>query len=113
MAGPVPAIHAFLSSTKNVDARNKPGHDESYRFDFFASRNHRWHAKFLARHSPLALTGDGRHFGRRGTTATPAARAAPSPDRGGFNDIDEVARRRIDHTCGAGDDVRRSLAQGG
>jgi hypothetical protein len=28
--------------------------------------NHRWHAKFLARHSPLALTGDGRHFGRRG-----------------------------------------------
>jgi len=28
--------------------------------------NHRWHAKFLARHSPLALTCDGRHFGRRG-----------------------------------------------
>ncbi len=28
MAGPVPAIHAFPRSTKNVDARDKPGHDD-------------------------------------------------------------------------------------
>jgi hypothetical protein len=28
MAGLVPAIHAFPSSTKNVDARDKPGHDD-------------------------------------------------------------------------------------
>jgi hypothetical protein len=27
MAGLDPAIHAFLSATKNVDARDKPGHD--------------------------------------------------------------------------------------
>ncbi|MHC2382080.1 hypothetical protein ACVIU7_002687 [Bradyrhizobium liaoningense] len=27
MAGLVPAIHVFLRSTKNVDARDKPGHD--------------------------------------------------------------------------------------
>ncbi|MCP2132384.1 hypothetical protein ABIF96_005324 [Bradyrhizobium ottawaense] len=27
MAGPVPAIHALLRLTKNVDARDKPGHD--------------------------------------------------------------------------------------
>ena len=28
MAGLVPAIHALLRSTKNVDARDKPGHDD-------------------------------------------------------------------------------------
>ncbi|MGT2501922.1 hypothetical protein ACVOMS_15870 [Bradyrhizobium guangxiense] len=28
MAGLVPAIHALLCVTKNVDARDKPGHDE-------------------------------------------------------------------------------------
>jgi len=28
MAGPVPAIHAFPRSTENVDARDKPGHDD-------------------------------------------------------------------------------------
>ncbi|GLR93304.1 hypothetical protein GCM10007858_09280 [Bradyrhizobium liaoningense] len=28
MAGLVPAIHAFPRSTKNVDARDKPGHDD-------------------------------------------------------------------------------------
>jgi len=28
MAGLVPAIHALGRSTKNVDARDKPGHDE-------------------------------------------------------------------------------------
>jgi hypothetical protein len=28
MAGLVPAIHAFSSPTKNVDARDKPGHDD-------------------------------------------------------------------------------------
>jgi len=27
MAGLVPAIHAFLRWNKNVDARDKPGHD--------------------------------------------------------------------------------------
>ncbi len=27
MAGLVPAIHALLCGTKNVDARDKPGHD--------------------------------------------------------------------------------------
>ena len=27
MAGLVPAIHALLQGTKNVDARDKPGHD--------------------------------------------------------------------------------------
>jgi hypothetical protein len=27
MAGLVPAIHALLLRTKNVDARDKPGHD--------------------------------------------------------------------------------------
>ena len=27
MAGLVPAIHAFLSGSKNVDARDEPGHD--------------------------------------------------------------------------------------
>jgi hypothetical protein len=30
MAGPVPAFHVFLTKSKeNVDARDKPGHDES------------------------------------------------------------------------------------
>ncbi|QOZ06750.1 hypothetical protein XH96_03855 [Bradyrhizobium sp. CCBAU 51765] len=28
MAGLDPAIHAFSRSTKNVDARDKPGHDD-------------------------------------------------------------------------------------
>ncbi|QOG16225.1 MULTISPECIES: hypothetical protein [Bradyrhizobium] len=28
MAGLDPAIHAFAQSTKNVDARDKPGHDD-------------------------------------------------------------------------------------
>ncbi|MBR0961453.1 hypothetical protein [Bradyrhizobium japonicum] len=28
MAGLVPAIHALPQETKNVDARDKPGHDE-------------------------------------------------------------------------------------
>ncbi len=28
MAGLVPAIHALLCMTKNVDARDKPGHDK-------------------------------------------------------------------------------------
>jgi hypothetical protein len=28
MAGLVPAIHVFLSASKDVDARDKPGHDE-------------------------------------------------------------------------------------
>jgi hypothetical protein len=28
MAGLVPAIHALLLRTKNVDARDKPGHDD-------------------------------------------------------------------------------------
>ncbi len=29
MAGPVPAIHVFMRpSEKDVDARDKPGHDE-------------------------------------------------------------------------------------
>ncbi|AMA60820.1 hypothetical protein [Bradyrhizobium sp. CCGE-LA001] len=29
MAGLVPAIHALTRDTKNVDARDKPGHDSS------------------------------------------------------------------------------------
>jgi hypothetical protein len=29
MAGPVPAIHVFACSTKDVDARDKPGHDDA------------------------------------------------------------------------------------
>jgi hypothetical protein len=28
MAGLVPAIHVFVTRTKDVDARNKSGHDE-------------------------------------------------------------------------------------
>jgi hypothetical protein len=28
MAGPVPAIHVFVANQENVDARDKPGHDE-------------------------------------------------------------------------------------
>jgi len=28
MAGLVPAIHVFCSGTKNVDARDEPGHDD-------------------------------------------------------------------------------------
>jgi len=28
MAGLVPAIHDLVRDTKNVDARDKPGHDE-------------------------------------------------------------------------------------
>jgi hypothetical protein len=28
MAGLVPAIHVFLRDTENVDARDKPGHDD-------------------------------------------------------------------------------------
>ncbi|SFU33109.1 hypothetical protein [Bradyrhizobium arachidis] len=28
MAGLDPAIHTFAQSTKNVDARDKPGHDD-------------------------------------------------------------------------------------
>jgi hypothetical protein len=28
MAGLVPAIHVFASGSKDVDARDKPGHDE-------------------------------------------------------------------------------------
>nr|WP_249160109.1 hypothetical protein [Bradyrhizobium manausense] len=31
MAGLVPAIHALLHATKNVDARDKPGHDDLHR----------------------------------------------------------------------------------
>ena len=30
MAGLVPAIHASPHGTKNVDARDKPGHDDLY-----------------------------------------------------------------------------------
>ncbi|TWB01917.1 hypothetical protein FBZ96_103699 [Bradyrhizobium stylosanthis] len=30
MAGLVPAIHGLPHSTKNVDARDKPGHDEFF-----------------------------------------------------------------------------------
>ncbi|MCP1747211.1 hypothetical protein ABIF65_009133 [Bradyrhizobium japonicum] len=37
MAGLVPAIHDLCRSTKNVDARDKPGHDE---FVAPAVRNH-------------------------------------------------------------------------
>jgi hypothetical protein len=32
MAGLVPAIHASPLGTKNVDARDKPGHDDEDRF---------------------------------------------------------------------------------
>ena len=32
MAGLVPAIHASLQGMKNVDARDKPGHDDADRF---------------------------------------------------------------------------------
>jgi hypothetical protein len=39
------------------------------------------------------LTGDGRHFGRRGRRNAGSKNGAV-PDRGGFDDIDEVARRR-------------------
>ena len=28
MAGSVPAIHVFLNPINNLDARDKPGHDE-------------------------------------------------------------------------------------
>ena len=28
MAGLVPAIHVFLAASKDVDARDKPGHDD-------------------------------------------------------------------------------------
>jgi len=28
MAGPVPAIHVLPRHTENVDARDKPGHDD-------------------------------------------------------------------------------------
>jgi len=28
MAGLVPAIHVFVSAPENVDARDKPGHDD-------------------------------------------------------------------------------------
>ena len=31
MAGLDPAIHALLGSAKNVDARDKPGHDDLFR----------------------------------------------------------------------------------
>ncbi|MGY3149144.1 hypothetical protein ACVWYQ_006143 [Bradyrhizobium sp. USDA 3397] len=31
MAGLVPAIHALPHGPKNVDARDKPGHDETFR----------------------------------------------------------------------------------
>jgi hypothetical protein len=107
----VPALRFFIARPTSVDAFFE--YLRAMVFLRLAKNNHRWHAKFLARHSPLALTGDRRHFGCRGTTETPAARTAPSPDRGGFDDIDEVARRRPNDACGAGDDVRRSLAQGG
>src|SRR5258705_1251692 len=63
--------------------------------------------------SALALTGDGRHFGRRGTTEAPAARASPFPDGGGPDDIDEVARRGPNDACGARADARRAPAKGG
>jgi hypothetical protein len=32
MASLVPAIHALPRGTKNVDARDKPGHDDADRF---------------------------------------------------------------------------------
>src|SRR5215207_11674924 len=101
----VPALRFFIARLTSLDAF----FEYLRAIDFLRlssvrpKSNHRWHAKFLARHHPLALTGDGRHFGYRGTTETPAARTAPSPDRGGFDDIDEVARRRPSDTCGAGD----------
>ncbi|WP_407117851.1 hypothetical protein [Bradyrhizobium sp. LMG 9283] len=30
MAGLVPAMHALFGDTKNMDARDKPGHDEDF-----------------------------------------------------------------------------------
>jgi len=35
MAGLVPAIHVLTSGSKDVDARDKPGHDETENFAHF------------------------------------------------------------------------------
>jgi hypothetical protein len=82
----VPALRFFIARPTSVDAFFE--YLRAINFlrlcSVWRKSNHRWHAKFLVRHSPLALTGGGRHFGRQGTTETPAARTAPSPDWGGF-----------------------------
>jgi hypothetical protein len=82
----VPALRFFIARLTSVDAFFEYLRAISFLrlSSVWQKSNHRWHAKFLARHHPLALNGGGRHFGRRGTIETPAARTAPSPDRGGF-----------------------------
>src|SRR5947207_12752135 len=59
MAGFVPAIHvlAVLRQRKDVDARDKPGHDESLKTDWSqsrrrrAARRHWWRWRLLSRDS--------------------------------------------------------------
>ena len=42
MAGLVPGIHVFVShSEKDVDGRDKPGHDEGYAAPFTCQRRYR------------------------------------------------------------------------
>jgi hypothetical protein len=64
----VPALRFFIARLTSADAFFE--YLRAIAFlrlsSVWQKSNHRWHAKFLARHSPLALTGDGRHFGRRG-----------------------------------------------
>jgi hypothetical protein len=81
----VPALRFFIARLTSVDAFFEYLRAMCFLrlSSVWQKSNHRWHAKFPARHHPLALTVDGRHFGRRGDR-TPAARTAPSPDRGGF-----------------------------
>jgi fatty-acyl-CoA synthase len=79
----VPALRFFIARLTSVDAFFE--YLRAIAFlrlsSVWQKSNHRWHTKFLIRHSPLALTGDGRHFGRRGTSETPTRKTAPSPVR--------------------------------
>jgi hypothetical protein len=82
----VPALRFFIARLTSVDAffEYLRAIDFLRLSSVWRKSNHRWHAKFLARHSPLALSGDGRHFGRRETLEMPTARTAASPNRGEF-----------------------------
>jgi fatty-acyl-CoA synthase len=64
----VPALRFFIARLTSVDAFFE--YLRAIAFlrlsSVWQKSNYRWHAKFLVRHSPLALTGDGRHFGRWG-----------------------------------------------
>ena len=76
MAGLVPAIHDLCCGTKNVDARDKPGHDEIVLQATFpyAARNAAGVAARRTRHppaAPLSSIRRGAYFFSANTQTTP------------------------------------------